>query len=104
MKINKKNLLEAIEREYKCSSEEALKLSNYTNNLDHKLEPALKKWITDGTIIEFFINDINFEYIMKKLNTSFLPSLIHMNKFIKNPTDTKKLKKLRIMNKDCNIN
>lgn len=94
----------AIVREYKCSEKDAIQLMKYATCLSDELQPVLDAWIENGTILDFNVNDVNIQYIMNKMQTSFLPALFHMNKFIEIPHETVRFKKLRIMNKDVAFN
>ncbi|HCC06663.1 MAG TPA: hypothetical protein DEP72_00660 [Clostridiales bacterium] len=97
---NENDLIKAIVREYKCLEDEANRIKNYAKDLDESLQQVMDEWIECGKICDYMINGVNIQYIMNKLPTSFLGAVMHMNKFINNPSEVEKFKKLRIINKD----
>lgn len=98
--FNREALIRAIIRELGCSQQEAIKMMNYAKDLDDTLQPVLDAWIEDGRVLDFSVNDVDLRMVMDKLGTSFLPALFHMNRFVSQPDETERFKRLRVMNRD----
>lgn len=96
MIIDQELFLKAIIRESRCSEEEAAQMLNYANNLNSKLHPSLNAWIKNGEVLDFSVDGISIGYIMNKLQTSFLPALFHLNRFLENPSEVERFKNLRV--------
>ena len=90
----------AIQRSYQLPHRQVDRIVDHLDQIDDLLQPVLDAWIEDGTLLPFQVEGIDCEYIMKKLRTHFMDSLIHMSEFLKDRDKAAQFKKSMIVFKD----